>query len=157
MTPRPPPDRPAPAHRRNARPFPCPVSSTLDDISLLKESERVRSPSAEPNRLAPGRRLALLLVLGVPLALAGCDAWKRLWHKDVPCMIWENCKHYPCPPKGAPDCLFVSHDPTALGVCTCFFSRDGGPPPDFDPSHLPDPYHQNDAGQWVRDDDAGAP
>ena len=130
------------------------MSPTPDDISLLKEGVRVPSPSADLNRLVPSRRLGLFF-LCVPLALAGCDAWERLWHKDTPCMIYENCKHFRCPPKGAPGCLLVSHDPTALGVCTCFFSRDGGPPPDFDPSHVPDPYHRNDAGQWVKDDDGG--
>ena len=101
--------------------------------------------------------LLLLLVLGPLLVGSDCDGCyvpNPLRKKPVVCTDYLGCAGLvSCPPGKVPGCMF--QDFGHKGVCTCLLPVDGGGPPDFDPAHLPDPFHKNDAGKWVPDDEDG--
>ncbi len=108
---------------------------------------------------SPARRpLPAFLLLLALVPLSDCDGCvvaipNPFRRKPVVCKHYLGCTGYPCPPKYTPVCNFEMS--RSQGVCTCFLLRDGGPPPDSHPAHQPYPFHKNDAGNWVPDDDDG--
>jgi hypothetical protein len=101
------------------------------------------------------RRLALALTLALCLGL-GCNRPIRcspeiFFWKPTECRSNWDCVHDKCQKGLVPACFFHFR---AGGYCECFPPVDGGPP-DLDPSHLPNPFHINDAGKVVPNDDDG--
>ena len=102
-------------------------------------------------------RASLVFALILPFGdCQGCFVPNPLRKKPVVCTDYRGCGGLvSCPPGQVPGCQFEYMSPRHQGECTCFYPADGGGPPDFDPWHILDPYHKNDAGKWVRDDDGG--